>query len=224
MIETSEQIGELAAALCLAQSQYKPVQKSCTAEIRSAKGSYSYKYADLADTIDATKDALAANGLAVSQLPSIEYKSDMAEVTVTTILMHSSGQRIVSRIMLRGPSGRPQEIGSAITYARRYAYQAMIGVAAEDEDGNLAQGHVPNIQKPEKMTLEEAFAQLGVTVKDLMNYKPQLSKEQRTEELRQVYRAIASGQPKQEFFTPSQQTSNATELNKMMENDNVTEG
>jgi hypothetical protein len=91
-------------------------------------------YADLAAAMNACRETLAANGLAVMQ----HALTGQGNVTITTILAHTSGQYVSSELTLRPLKNEPQPLGSAITYARRYAYMAITGIAAEDDDGNAA--------------------------------------------------------------------------------------
>lgn len=134
-IERSLQIGKLVSALAKAQVEFDPVLKD------TKNPFYSSMYADLADVVAATQSALSKNELVIIQLPTRSEK----DAGVVTLLAHSSGEWISSELILpatsKGKDGQPkfdaQSIGSAITYARRYAYQAMIGAAAEqDQDGN----------------------------------------------------------------------------------------
>ena len=130
----SEQINELAAALSKAQGEIKGALKD------SANPFFKSKYADLASVWDACRDHLAKNGLSVIQMPET---SDTGGIAVETLLAHSGGQWISSRFVV--PIAKPdaQSIGSAITYARRYALAAMVGVAPEDDDGNAATKAAP---------------------------------------------------------------------------------
>lgn len=134
MIDKSDAINELAAALSKAQSKLSHVKKDRTARIRmKAGGEYSYNYADLGSTWDAGRAALTDNGLSVSQLPSF----DSGWLMLDTILMHASGQYISSQMRTRADEMDVKSIGSAITYLRRYAFAAIIGlVADEDDDGS----------------------------------------------------------------------------------------
>jgi hypothetical protein len=96
------------------------------------------KYADLASIMDAVREPLAANGLAVSQ----SVANDANGVSVTTTLLHESGETLVSEPCWL-PVGKkdPQGYGSAITYARRYSLASLLGIVAdEDDDGNAASG------------------------------------------------------------------------------------
>jgi hypothetical protein len=134
MIDKSEQINELAAALSKAQAKLSHVKKDKTARIRmKAGGEYSYNYADLGSTWDAGRAPLTENDLSVSQLPSF----DSGWLMLDTILMHSSGQYISSQMRTRADEMDVKSIGSAITYLRRYAFAAIVGlVADEDDDGS----------------------------------------------------------------------------------------
>lgn len=131
----SNEIGELAAALAKAQATFKAVGKDKTAKIQSAKGSFSYAYADLATVIDCTRPALTANGLAVMQ--PVRREGDQA--IVTTILAHSSGQWISEDMAWPVAASDNRSIGSGVTYARRHSYLAMVGGAATDEDDDAEQ-------------------------------------------------------------------------------------
>lgn len=101
-------------------------------------GEYSFKYADLSECKAAARKALSENGLSVTQLVEDDY-------SVNTMLLHSSGQWISSR--LRMPVNTnvadAQTIGAAITYAKRYAFCAILGIVADDDnDANEACGNL----------------------------------------------------------------------------------
>jgi hypothetical protein len=133
----SESIDRLAAALTAAQAAFPPVLKHEEAEIRSAKGNYSYRYADLASVLAAVRGPLSANGLAVTQVP---LRTRDASLVLRTVLMHSSGQFIAGEMEIAADLTRPQDVGSYLTYARRYSLSALVGIASEeDDDGAAAQ-------------------------------------------------------------------------------------
>lgn len=139
----SQTIGALAEALAKAQGSMESPAKTKRAKIESQKGSYSYTYADLADVIDATRKPLSVNGLSVAQIISF----DGAALILTTQLQHASGEWMRSTYPLPLHQ-RPQDQGSAITYARRYALCALLGIAAEDDDdGQAAQQAKPPAPK-----------------------------------------------------------------------------
>ncbi len=126
----SESIKELASALCKAQSEMKGAQKD------SVNPFFKSKYADLSSVWDAARPVLAANGLSVSQLVD---RADGGNIGLTTLLLHSSGEWLESKATIPMKDGTAQAAGSAITYLRRYALAAILGVVAdEDDDGNAA--------------------------------------------------------------------------------------
>lgn len=119
----SENTNELATALALAQGAMK------AATFNKVNPHFKNRYADLAAVIDAIRAPLAANGLSYSQTTEIR---DGGLVLVTT-LRHSSGQWIASEYPLPS-AAKPQELGSALTYARRYSLSAIACIAADDDD------------------------------------------------------------------------------------------
>jgi hypothetical protein len=129
-MDTSEQIDALAGALSKAQAKITGALKD------SANPFFKSKYADLASVWDACREQLSANGLAVIQTTDI----DPDGVTVITTLAHSSGQWIRGRLRMIPVKHDPQGIGSCLTYARRYALAAIVGVAQVDDDANQASG------------------------------------------------------------------------------------
>lgn len=103
------------------------------------------KYASLDAIMDAVRAPLAACGLAISQhptfvWPSIDIEQDLVpSPALKTILFHESGEVLESSMMLAVEKAGPQAQGSALTYARRYAVLAVLGlVADEDDDGEAA--------------------------------------------------------------------------------------
>ncbi len=136
----SESIKNLSVALCKAQGMLEHAKKGVENTF------FKSKYADLASVIDAAKYPLSNNGLSVSQIVDTDENSN---ITLETILMHESGEWICGRYPIRPVKTDPQSMGSAITYARRYAFSAITGIAADDDDGNAAsQVGVPNKEKP----------------------------------------------------------------------------
>ena len=149
---TPEQLAALYGAFVKAQKAFAVPKKTKTAKIDTAGGrSYSYKYSTLDDLIEATRPALTDNGLACFQKP----KTTGAQVSVVTVIAHANGARIESDpLTLRASSDAPQQIGAALTYARRYSMSSYLGVAAEDDDdGSLAQGKeqgARRVQRPDE--------------------------------------------------------------------------
>lgn len=123
-------IANLADALCKAQGEMEGAKKtSNNPHFRSA-------YADLESVWDACREPLTKHGLAVIQSPM----GDGDHVVLETMLVHTSGEFIRRKLPIRPTKQDPQGVGSAITYARRYALMAMVGLAPEDDDGNAASG------------------------------------------------------------------------------------
>lgn len=124
----SEQITNLASALAVAQAKFSPVVKGKRAEISAGRG---YSYADLATVCEAVIPTLSEAGIAIIQ-GSAPDKLDVLE----TLLVHGkSGEWIATYApIFEGRNGGAQGYGSGVTYARRYALLAAVGVAPEDDD------------------------------------------------------------------------------------------
>jgi ERF superfamily len=141
----SEQLNELATALAKAEAEFEQVEKD------TINPHFGKKYADLATLIRATRPYLAKHGISVVQVPRLRAQNF---VEVTTMILHTSGQFMACELVM--PAAQrdrfdAQTIGSAITYARRYAYQSMLNVAGEeDDDGNAAAGRNGNVAKADK--------------------------------------------------------------------------
>ncbi len=125
----SENIGELAKALAAAQGEMGAASKDAT------NPHFKTRYADLASIMDACRGPLTRAGLSVTQLPG---RGDDGAVTLTTILMHASGQHIGSVIGARPAQENPQVVGSILTYLRRYALASVVGVVSDDDDAEVA--------------------------------------------------------------------------------------
>ena len=94
------------------------------------------KYADLATCLQTAKKPMADNGLSISQ----HCTFDGQFVQCVTILGHSSGQMMISTLMIPVTKEDAQGIGSSITYARRYALSSIIGLTQKDDDGEGSVG------------------------------------------------------------------------------------
>lgn len=137
---TSKKINELASALSKAQGEMG-------AAIKDADNLFfKSKYADLGAVIKAIKEPFARHGLSYTQHCIRQDR----EAGVITRLMHSSGQFMQSEYTI--PLGKfdAQSVGSAFTYARRYALQAIAGVPADDDDGNSAAQAAPEEPTPKE--------------------------------------------------------------------------
>jgi len=170
-MQKSESVKELATALAKAQAAIQGATKDKTnPHFRSA-------YADLASVWDACREALTKNGLSVVQT---NEPSDGQTVVVETTLLHSSGEYMTGTLVMPVAKFDPQGVGSAITYARRYALAAMVGVAPEDDDGEAAMGR--NGKKPVEVKPDpDAKSKLEAcqSLDDLQSVWADLTQEQR---------------------------------------------
>lgn len=153
MSEMSPTIGALAAALSKAQGEILGAVKD------SDNPFFKSKYADLAAVIDSKREPFTKNNLSVTQTTDL---MDGGLVIVTTIL-HSSGEWIRGRFPVYLADLKPQVVGSAVTYGRRYALAAACGIAQVDDDAEAAHGRsTPQVSVPlgvgTKARLEEAAA------------------------------------------------------------------
>lgn len=131
----SDQINEIAKALSTLQGEIKDAHKD--------KAGYNYKYADLSQVLEIVRPLLSKHGLAITQLCG----SADEKVSVETMLMHTSGQWISSTIEMVAEKGKgrtmAQDVGSVISYARRYALTSLVGMTQTDNDANNVQEQAP---------------------------------------------------------------------------------
>lgn len=149
-MEKSATLGNLAVALSKLQSEVQNLHKD--------KQGYGYKYTELASVLDATRPLCAKYELSVSQLCCSNDKADV--VGVETILMHNSGEFISSVLYMPVQQAKGMSLaqcaGIVITYARRYALAAILGIAQTDSDAAI---HEPdnlksNVAKTSTLTLD----------------------------------------------------------------------
>lgn len=140
-MEHSEVITELAAAMVAAQVLIGNAKKESENTFLKKGDGKPARYADLASVMDACKAALNGNGIAILQSPA---PAEHGFLALDTVLMHKSGQWFSGRAQVPLPKNDPQGYGSALTYARRYALAAMVGVCPEDDDAEAAMGRGAN--------------------------------------------------------------------------------
>jgi len=126
---TSEALDKFAPAFLKAQMEMDNASKNAN------NPAFRTKYANLEGVIDAVKPALNANGIAILQSGS---PSQSGQLTMTTRLLHTSGQWIEDTAECQLSKNDPQGFGSAMTYLRRYNAAAICGITQEDDDGNAA--------------------------------------------------------------------------------------
>ena len=128
-MKTSNEIGALSLALSQAQAEMTNVFKG--------KSGYNFNYADLGNVLEILRNTLPKYELAIMQTPS----NDGANVCVTTLLSHSSGEWIKDSLSITVEVGKgnsfAQSVGSCITYLRRYQASAIAGIAQTDDDASI---------------------------------------------------------------------------------------
>lgn len=122
----SDSISSLALSLKDLQGELKPVPRTATNPFLQSK------YADLSSIWETCRPLLQKYGFALSQLPAVKD----GQFVLTTVLLHApSGEWLASSLPLTPVKEHdPQALGSALTYARRYALSAMLGVCSEEDD------------------------------------------------------------------------------------------
>jgi len=149
----SEQINELAAALSAAQGQIEGA-------VKDAKNPFfKSNYADLHSVIACAKAPLSENGLAVIQTTGMID----TQLCLVTTLAHKSGQWIKSVMPVILQKQDAQSMGSAITYLRRYSYQAICGISAMDDDAEITMERKPKIEAkaPEAPSMDSLLLALA---------------------------------------------------------------
>ena len=126
----SSKIDKLAESLSKAQSEIRGAVK------KSVNPFFKSNYADLHAVIESSFPYLTKYGLSVIQGNDVDEKGSFY---ITTMLLHSSGQWIKSKLKMPITKPDAQGIGATCTYARRFALSAMVGIAQKDDDGNSIQ-------------------------------------------------------------------------------------
>ncbi|WP_338824246.1 ERF family protein [Bradyrhizobium septentrionale] len=136
MPQSSERIGAIAAALARAQADLVNPEKTLTATIRAAfprEDDRTFRYASLASGLDIVRKTLSLQEIATVQTTRLEAAT--GQIHLTTLLAHSSGEWISSELPVCAAKDTeaPHRMGAALTYARRYALFALVGIAGEDD-------------------------------------------------------------------------------------------
>ena len=145
MQQSSGSIGSLAAALARAQVELINPEKSMVASIRSDDGTAEqiFRYAPLSSGLDIVRKTLGQHEIATVQTTSLDQTAGI--INLKTVLAHSSGEWISSDwpVCSLEEMASPKRMGAALTYARRYALFALVGIAGED-DLDAPDLHAPN--------------------------------------------------------------------------------
>lgn len=144
----SFELNELFSSLAKAQAEMQP------AGLTSANPFFKSKYADLAEIVKASRPALTKHGLSVIQ--QIMINEEGIHV-LHTILAHSSGQWLETRMKIIPAKNDVQTLGSYISYIRRYSYAALVGVVVGDEDDDGEVAVAPERSKMQRITHSECI-------------------------------------------------------------------
>ena len=150
----------LAAALAAAQAAMPAIVKDRVAKIGPGR---EYRYADLATILATVRPVLGAHGLALTQRTQIRGDA----IVLLTELRHASGEVLDSEYPVAAIGIKHQDMGGALTYARRYALCGLVGIAAdEDDDGASAPAPVvpiePAITRDQAIEIADALLELGI--------------------------------------------------------------
>jgi hypothetical protein len=122
----SSNVDKILPALMTVKSKLQAVTKSASNPF------FKSKYADLNTHLDAVEPLLADHGLVLFQPVTVESNGLN---TVSSVIMHSSGQWVQSQMIVTSAANDMQKLGSAVTYARRYTLGSLLSMKAEDDDG-----------------------------------------------------------------------------------------
>ena len=147
-MKRSEQIGDLLTALHTARKGFEELEKNGQNHYFKNKAGKPHLFSTLDDIFNACKDALWENGIEVFYSTEFDGTYNVASTTLVHI---ASGQWMQSDTAIGDSGTKPQEIGSGITYMRRYHIQAMLNLEADfEDDGNIASGNEGNVISPPK--------------------------------------------------------------------------
>lgn len=133
-MKTSETIAQIAPALVKALAKIEGAAKS------ARNDHFKSRYATLEAVIDASKDVLAQHQLCLLQFPGALVNGALS---LETVLMHESGEWVSGDFQIALGKVDPQGVGSALTYARRYAQMAALNIPAVDDDAEAAMLSAP---------------------------------------------------------------------------------
>lgn len=165
-MERSESIKELSKALVEFHKKVGKVVKDSIGKIQTKSGaSYSYKYATISSILDAVQESLNECGLSVIQFPVGEYGLE-------TMLSHTSGEYMISAYTMKPANETPQGHGSRLTYQRRYAMAAILGINIdEDDDGALASMAPQQLQKQQQAPQQTQQPAKKILTQEALNDK-----------------------------------------------------
>jgi hypothetical protein len=155
-MKTSPSIATIAPALVAALAEIDSAEKDGSSDAFKRNGK-PFRYTTLDSVIEASKAILTKNGLAIMQWPGELVNGSLS---LETVILHTSGEWVAGDFQIAIGKVDPQGVGSALTYARRYAQKAALNISDEDDD---AEGHkraallkqdapTPDLQEPLERT------------------------------------------------------------------------
>lgn len=190
MHQASEHIGAIAAALARAQAELTNPEKTLTAMIRSPflrDDDRTFRYASLAAGLDIVRKTLSQQEIATIQTTRVETAT--GQIYLTTLLAHSSGEWISSDwpVCATRDVEAPHRMGAALTYARRYALFALVGIAGEDD-----LDAPDTVAGPPGAELQVPLGAKAKPAKGVLNRSPVLGPPQSAELREQLLRQLAA--------------------------------
>jgi hypothetical protein len=185
MQRSSETIGAIAAALAKAQAELTNPEKSLVATIRASgprEPDQTFRYAALSSGLDIVRKALGGHEIATVQTTAIDKEAGL--IRLTTTLAHASGEWLSSEwpVCAISETVAPRRMGAALTYARRYALFALVGIAGEDDldapdlgvgdNADPKPGHIQTPPKP--VAVKSPFAPSGASRKGKVIRPPRM--------------------------------------------------
>ena len=134
MMTKTESIVELSKALAKAQGEIENATKN------KQNPHFKSSYADLSAVLGEIRAAFSPNGLSLTQMP---FELENGNVGIESMLIHSSGEWIASKVSCKPNKTDAPSLGSALTYLRRYSASAIAGIAQEDDDGGSTGASTP---------------------------------------------------------------------------------
>ena len=148
-MERSESIAKLTQALCKFHTQIETISKTALVDMRLNNGTRKrYKYANLQNILDVISGPLAENELNICCFPTGKHELE-------TILSHVSGEFIASTYTMEPVKNAPQDLGSVITYQRRYAIVSILNLNIGDDDDDATKATYPEAVIGKDYTITE---------------------------------------------------------------------
>lgn len=142
----SPSLSHFAPAFVQVQMKLRPVIK------RSENLHFKSTFANLGDILEEAIPVLGDHGFGLAQFPTTDERGGLA---LLSMLIHESGQYVAATMPLMVVKQDPQGEGSAISYGRRYAACAILGIRTADDDGNEASGRAERPARQERQAPRE---------------------------------------------------------------------